>query len=406
MATVEKRGDGYKITVSNGYNIHGKQIRARMTWTPPEGMTKRQIEKELQRQAVLFEEAVKSGKATTKDVRFVDFSERFMRDHIRVNRKPNTVARYERDLKRINEFLGHVKLSKITPADITAFSASLQQDGIKQDGGKLAPSSVNTIMRTLSAALGYAVKWGYIPTNPAENAEWPGQGESDPAYLDEQEARVFLSKLQDEPIRWRALIICDLLSGLRRGELLGLQWPDIDFTNHLVHIRRTWNYLGKNTGCYFATPKSSRSRRPVHLSTSFFVTLLEYKQWQDQRRCDLGDAWEGSPDDPRVFTTDAGAPVNPTVPTWWLSKFTKRIGIQHLSIHSLRHTYASLMIADEVPVVEVSNQLGHAKPSTTTNVYGHVIASAHAKSIATLDRFNDILIAADPQPPLEKASGQ
>jgi len=392
MATVEKRGSSYKIIVSNGYDIHGKQIRARMTWTPEPGMTPRQVEKELQRQAVLFEDAVKSGKATSKDVRFIDFSERFMRDHIRVNRKPNTAARYERDLKRINEFLGHIKLGRITPSDITAFSAALQQNGVKSDGGKLAPSSVNTIMRTLSAALGYAVKWGYISTNPAENAEWPGQGESDPAYLDEEEARIFLAQLQKEPIRWRALIICDLLSGLRRGELLGLQWPDIDFKNHLIHIRRTWNYLGKAKGCYFATPKSARSRRPIHLSDAFFITLQDYKQWQDQRRAEMGDAWQGAESDPRVFTTDTGAPVNPTVPTWWLSKFTKRIGIRHLSVHSLRHTYASLMIANEVPVVEVSNQLGHANPSTTTNVYGHVIASAHAKNIATMDRFNDILI--------------
>lgn len=392
MATVEKRGDTYKITVSNGYDIHGKQIRVRMTWVPEPGMTRRQIEKELQRQTVLFEDAVKCGKVTTKDVRFIDFSAQFMQNHIRVNRKPNTAARYERDLRRINEFLGHIKLSKITPSDITAFSAYLQQDGAKSGGGKLAPSSVNTVMRTLSATLGYAVKWGYISSNPAENAEWPSQGESDPAYLDEAEARTFLSQIQKEPIRWRALIICDLLSSLRRGELLGLQWPDIDFKNRLVHIRRTWNYLGKEKGCYFATPKSSRSCRPVHLSDAFFITLQDYKQWQDQRRTELGDAWEGTENDPRVFTTDAGAPVNPTVPTWWLSKFTKRIGIQHLSIHSLRHTYASLMIVDEVPVVEVSSQLGHAKPSTTTNVYGHVIASAHAKSIATMDRFNDILI--------------
>ena len=403
MATVEKRGRAYRITVSHGYDIHGRQIRHKMTWTPDPGMTARQEEKELNRQVVLFEESVKTGGARVNgNVRFKAFSERFMNDHIKVNRKPNTIARYERDLKRINDAIGHMRLSQITPADINAFAAVLQSDGAKASGGKLAPSSVNTILRTLSAALGYAVKWGYIPTNPALSSEGPGQVYSEANYMDEADARLFLEKLQEQPIKWRALFTCDLLSGLRRGELLGLQWPDVDFDAHLIHIRRTWNYT-PDQGCYFETPKSNRSRRPIHLPTAFFVTLLEYKRWQDERRLLLGDVWMGKPDDLRVFTSENGAPIFPTSPTWWLSKFTKSIGIEHLSVHSLRHTYASLMIADDVPIVEISNQMGHARSSTTTNIYGHVIAAAHAKGLSTLNKFNDILIP--PERP-KKVSGE
>lgn len=395
MATIEKRGRAYRITVSHGYDIHGRQIRHKMTWTPNPGLTARQEEKELNRQVVLFEETVKTGGARVNgSVRFQAFSERFMDDHIKVNRKPNTVARYERDLKRINEAMGHMKLSQITPADINAFAAFLQADGVKVSGGKLAPSSVNTILRTLSAALGYAVKWGYIPSNPALNAEGPGQVYREANYMDEAEARRFLNELQTQPIKWRALFTCDLLSGLRRGELLGLQWPDIDFDSHIAHIRRTWNYTSKQ-GCYFGPPKSNRSRRPVHLPAAFFITLQSYKRWQDEQHLMLGDAWKGKPEDPRVFTTDEGAPMFPTSPTWWLSKFTKSIGVEHLSIHALRHTYASLMIADNIPIVEVSSQMGHARSSTTTNIYGHVIAAAHAKGLSTLDKFDDILIQPD-----------
>ena len=197
--------------------------------------------------------------------------------------------------------------------------------------------------------------------------------------------------MQQQPIKWRALVICDLLSGFRRGELLGLQWQDIDFNNHLVHIRRTWNYTGKG-GCYFSTPKSARSRRPVHLSPAFFAILKEYKFWQDQQHVLLGDAWKGKDNDPRVFTTDDGSPIFPTSPTWWISKFSRKIGVQQISTHSLRHTYASLMISDEVPIVEVSKQLGHARASTTTDYYGHVIAAAHAKGIRTMSKFDDFIV--------------
>jgi integrase len=105
----------------------------------------------------------------------------------------------------------------------------------------------------------------------------------------------------------------------------------------------------------------------------------------------LGDAWKGTLDDDRVFTTDDGLPMFPTAPTQWFHKFIKRVELPEVSVHSLRHTYASLMIADEVPIVEISSQLGHARTSTTENVYGHVIASAHAKALLTFDKFDGLL---------------
>ena len=208
--------------------------------------------------------------------------------------------------------------------------------------------------------------------------------------MDENEARFFLNELKKKSIKWRTLFSCDLLSGLRRGELLGLQWPDIDFDQHLVYIRRTWNYTPVK-GCYFGEPKSKRSKRPFHLPDAFFSLLLEYKEWQENQRILLGDAWVGTADDPRVFTSEDGSPIFPTSPSQWLNKFTQEIGLKHLSIHSLRHTFASLMIADDVPIVEVSSQMGHARASTTTNIYGHVIDAAHAKGLRTLDKFNDLL---------------
>ena len=119
------------------------------------------------------------------------------------------------------------------------------------------------------------------------------------------------------------------------------------------------------------------------------MMLLEYKTWQDGQRERLGDAWEDQ--DGRVFTTDAGAPVFPDSVTQWFSAFIARSGMPKVTVHSLRHTYASLMIADGVPLVVVSKQLGHAQTSTTANIYAHAIASAQAKAMQTFDRFNDLV---------------
>lgn len=466
MATIQKQGRGYKITVSQGYDCNGKRIRQYMTWVPEPGMTERQIKKELSRQAVLFEEKVLSGTAVNGNIRFADFAEIFLRDYARPYLKAATLASYEQKIRRFNQAIGHIKLNALRAAHINSFYQNLQEDGIKTQitavskidlrreiyaqcrslrafskkagvaystlnsavhgkpvrkwsadtiahalgmetskaftvmtqTGPIDPATVLAYHGTLSAILNRAVKWGYIQHNPANNAEKPSLRRREAAYLEEEDARRLLELLQAEPIHWRAPIIFDLMSGLRRGELLGLRWQDADLDKHTVSIRQTSNYLpGK--GVYVDTPKTASSARPLLLSTAAIMILLEYKDWQDAQRDRLGDAWEDQ--DGRIFTTATGAPIPPDSVTQWFRKFIARSGMPKVTIHSLRHTYASLMIADGVPLVVVSHQLGHAKTSTTANIYTHIIASAQAKAVQTFDRFNDLV---GPGPDAEQLS--
>lgn len=264
------------------------------------------------------------------------------------------------------------------------------------DNTPLAPGTIHTYHRVLSAVLFRAVKWGYIQSNPASRADLPSIANRKARYLDEPDARRLLELLRDEPIKWRAIMTFDLLSGLRRGELAGLRWQDVDFDNQTITICQTSNYI-PTKGVYVDTPKTATSNRPLRLSRSAFLLLLEYKAWQDAQREKLGDAWKD--EDGRVFTTDEGAPMFPDSISQWFTKFVKRTGLPKVTVHSLRHTYASIMIADGTPLVVVSHQLGHAQASTTANIYAHVIASAEARAAQTFDRFNDIIApaAAEPQ---------
>lgn len=124
----------------------------------------------------------------------------------------------------------------------------------------LAPASVISYHRTLSSILGRAVKWGYIQINPADAAEKLSLGPQEAPYLEETDARRLLELLQAEPIRWRAIITFDLLSGLRRQEFLGLRWQDVDLDQHTITIKQTSNYLpGK--GMYVSTTKTASSAR-------------------------------------------------------------------------------------------------------------------------------------------------
>lgn len=475
MATVEKRGASYRITVAAGLDLSGKQIRRRMTWKPDEKMTPRQIEKELTRQVVRFEEQVRNGGLSADaSIRFAEFAEKYMSEYGRQNLKPTTLDNYTRNLVRINQALGHIRLKDLKPLHIQAFVNNLMEEGIREhktatgmpalsawirrcgrsltalskDAGvarqtlsnaangvpvsvssakkisaligrppealfdihddmtPLAPATVHAYHRTLSSILDRAVLWQIIPSNPAERTALPSLSGRKAKYLDEPDAKRMLELLQAEPIKWRALIVFDLLSGLRRAELLGLRWGDVDMEAQTIRIVQTSNYVS-GVGVYTGTPKTEDSVRYLRISQTAVQILLEYKAWQDDMRDKLGDAWKGDPADDRIFTGETGKPVFPTSPTQWMRKFIQRTGLASSTVHTLRHTYASLLIADGTPLVVVANNLGHAQVSTTNNIYAHVIAASEAKAAEVIDRFAEdihpkVTPAPDSQGPVTK----
>lgn len=399
------------------------------------------MEKELNRQIARFEEQVKTGSiAAEGNIRFADFAERYMVDYGRPNLKPTTLSNYQRNLVRINQAIGHIRLKDLTTFHINSFYRNLQEESIRSrevatckvdlreligtqrgamtafekrsgvsrasaeaiaaaldmkteklfdladHGEPLAPATIRSYHRTISSILEKAVKWNCILNNPAEGAELPSMVGHKARYLDEPDARKMLQLLQAEPIKWRAPITFDLLSGLRRAELLGLRWQDVDLDTGVLHIVQTSNYVS-GTGVYVSTPKTEGSDRYLKVSRTDILMLLEYKAWQDDMREKMGDAWEGTAEDDRIFTNEVGRPMFPTSLTQWRGKFIKRSGLPPACVHSLRHTYASLLIAEGTPLVVVSNNLGHTQVSTTSDIYSHVVASAEAKAAQVTDKF-------------------
>lgn len=457
MATAVKRGNSYKITVSCGYDVNGKQIRKHMTWTPEPGMTERQIAKELERQKILFEERCKHQTAYDGNIRLAEFTEVFMEEYARKNLKAKTLFDYTTKMEAVNQALGHIKLSDLRPGHIAAFYSNLQEEGIRKrqlatprldfrkllkdrgftfpalansagvstwipsqlvrgkkisrecaeqvaealqerfetlfevvkDPSPLSAGTIHCHHRVLSAVLSRAVKWGYIDKNPATLVELPSIAGRQANYLDEQDVKRLFELLKDEPVKWRTLISFAVLSGLRRGELAGLRWEDVNFADCTITIQQTGNYV-PGEGIFTDTPKTRKSSRPLKLSRVAFLLLHDYKLWQEEQKEAFGDAWKDQ--DGRVFTSDDGAPLMPDSITTWFRKFIKRSGLPKVTLHGLRHTYASLMIADGVPLVAVSKQLGHAQPSTTANIYAHAIAAAEAKAAQTFDKFDSVIL--------------
>lgn len=392
MATARKKGRGYEIRVSCGIDINGKKLGKSKTWIPDEGMTQKQIEKELARQKVLFEEEVKNGICPDNKIRFVDFSKRWMDEYAKVNLTIKTYARYEIYLKRINQGIGHLKLKDITPLQLNAFYRSLEADGINQrkrydengnliNNGKLAPKTILDHHRVISKILATAVKWGLLEKNVAMRADPPKVPHREISYLNEKEVRQMLTLLEKEPIQYQTMITLLVYTGIRRGELCGLEWKDIDFENQVMHVVRSAQYIGNKT-MITKEPKTKSGIRHFSLSIHACILLKKYKRWQLEQKFSAGDRWEESD---RLFTSWNGKPIHPDTVTDWFSKFIKRSGLPYVTLHSLRHTNATLMIAEGTDVCTVSRRLGHANTATTLNIYAHALKSKDREAANMLD---------------------
>ncbi len=454
MATIQKRGNSYRFTVSCGYTTDGKQVRKTMTWTPPDGMTVRKAEREAQHQAALFEEKCRSGQVLDGSIKFAAFAEKWMKDYAEKNMKPTTIHIYQSLLVRINSAIGNIRIDKIQPHHLMAFYNNLTEEGIRFDarcrkrddfeahlpvaqaafakqigvglhvvrffvrGNNIKRSnaekisaalnlplesifepagrntlSANTVSRhhqLISSILETAVQWQLIPANPCRRVKAPRVPRKEARYLDADQATRLIALLDKEPIMYRTMILLLLNTGFRRGELCGLEWKDIDFENAVIEVRRNSLYLA-DRGVYVGTPKTANSRRAIKIPTDCIPMLKEYRAWQAQERLKVGDQWH---DHDRLFTRWNGEPINPDAVSGWFHNFVKRNDLPPITLHSLRHTNASLLIAAGTNLRTVSARLGHSNASTTATIYAHAIKSADAVAAEAL---NDILSLKTPK---------
>lgn len=296
--------------VSCGYDTNGKQIVRQKTWTPDKNMTPKQIEKEVNRQAVLFEEECKNG-YQSKAVKFEAFAEEWFAEYAKPNLRNTTYERLLQLRKRIYGAIGHLRMDKITPRQIQFFVNSLSKDGANERTGKpLAPKTIRHNLSLISDIFSYAVKMGVVSYNPCSKVTIPkGEAKEKMIYTIE-EVTEFLKLLEDEPLKYRVFFNLAVFSGFRRGELLGLEWKDVDFENNLISVRRTSCYTAKK-GIYTDTTKTKRSQRTIKFPASVMELLKQFKAEQDELVQQVGDKWI---DSDRLFVKWNGEPMNNNTP--------------------------------------------------------------------------------------------
>lgn len=376
MATIRKRGDSYQIRVSVGYDTKRNHKEQAMTWKPEPGMTQRQIEKELNRQAVMFEESVNHGFKTSA-MKFQELAEEWFENYAKNALRSTTYERMLQLTHRVYPAIGHLRIDKITARHLQGFVNSLAKEGANEKTGKpLAPKTIRHNLSFISDVFSYAVRMELISDNPCSKVVIPKGEVKEKQIYSQEEMELLLTRIMDEPVKYKAFFFLIAYSGFRRSEMLSLEWKDIDFQTGVIHIQRTSNYT-KTNGIYTDTTKTESSVRFVKVPMEVIDVLLLYKEEQDEERIKLGSKWH---DTDRLFVKYDGQPMNPQTPYGWLKEFCEKNDFPFYGIHQFRHLHTSLLIGAGIDPTTVSSILGHSQVSTTLNLYSHMLRENQIKA--------------------------
>lgn len=246
---------------------------------------------------------------------------------------------------------------------------------LEQDTTPLSAKSLLAYHRLIHTILHEAEREMLVVYNAATKATPPKDAKKDPNYFQPEQIEAILKALDTEPLKWRLATHLLIVTGCRRGEIMGLKWEKIDFTTNQIRIDSALKYL-PDMGIYEGGTKTGNTRT-LYLPEETMRLLRQHRRDCLELRLKNGDRWK---DTGYVFVRDDGTPMNPDSIGSWLSKFSARHNLPHINPHAFRHTVASVLIANGTDVVTVSKQLGHHKISTTEDFYSHLIEKNKEKA--------------------------
>ncbi len=311
--------------------------------------------------------------------------------------RPSTWLSYQKNVERhIVPVLGHLPLQRLTPAQLAAFYRSLLEHGRRDGHGGLAPKTIRNIHGALHAALKDAVRWGYLARNVAAAADLPKGMAPEMHVWSPEQLRAFLDHVRNDRLYGAWLLLAT--TGMRRGEVAGLRWVDVDLDAGRVSPRRPRVVV--NYEVVVSEPKTAKGRRSLALDPATLAALREHRVRQLEDRLAVGPRWQ---DSGLVFTWPDGRPLHPERFSRWFEQHARAAGLPRIRLHDVRHSYATAALAAGIPAKVVSERLGHANIAITMDTYSHVLPGLDAQAAGTVARL--ILGDADNDPtrPVDKA---
>jgi len=343
----------WKLIVEKGTDSNGTRIRVCETYIG--------LKQEAEARFAQMKVEVKGGyyienKKITMEKLLTDWLE-----NAKLTIAPKTYDTYKIYTKNIVKCIGHIELKNINPKILEDFYNELRVNT------KYSPKTILHHYNIINTSLNKGVIWGYIMNNPNFKVQKPKITKTEVICYTPDEVKVLLKALQEEPLKYQALIYLAIDSGARRGEIIGLNWSDIDFFGSTININKSIQYTPEK-GIFEKSTKTENSNRKVYISDITLNILKKYQSEQLRHRLVLGSKWIQND---RVFTTEFGSTMHPDSAGDILDRVTKKHAIKRVNFHALRHTSISLMIASGIQAQIISKKSGHSSIQTTHNIYSH-----------------------------------
>jgi integrase len=380
MAAIRERPPGsnkWYVIVSLGRNEYGKPVQKWIRLRSARNKT------EAKREAVRIEHELNAGswvppsKLTVGDL-LVEWL-----TSAKPRLSPKTYQEYERIIIRhLIPALGRVPLDRVSPLTLEHYFARKRVDGRLDGPGGLSELTLRHHFAILHRAFRQAVRWRYLTFNPTDGIDPPvGTAAEQSTYSDAETVQLLRAVEVDAELHVPVVLAATL--GMRRGEILGLKWSDVDLTNQTLTIRRALQET-KELGLFEKSPKTPGSRRRVALPQLVVDVLREHQVRQRQALAELTGA---VPLDGYVCARADGRPWRPNNFSERYARFLSESGLRAIPFKNLRHTHATSLLRSGVPAKIVSERLGHSRIGTTMDIYSHVTPDMQADAAARVDEL-------------------
>ena len=353
--SIRQRSPGtWELTIDAGRDPLGRRRRKYVTVRG----TKAQAQRKLRELLSTMDRGID---ISTDKILLRDWLDRWMRDVIIPQRRQNTRERYQGIIRlHINPALGNVEIAKLSPYQVQAFESSLTVSG-------MAPEGVGLVHRVMSGAMRYAMRMEIVHRNTVSLVSPPPVAKRETHAPTVQAVRDTLSLAKSENHHLLACIHLIAFTGVRRGEALGLTWDNVNL--HAGQMRIVASLVKtRGQGILLELPKTASGRRVIDLDAGTADVLIDHRARQDDIKQTMRDAYN---DRGRVFSGAQGEWINPAQLTRAIRSLGDRCGVQDLTVRSLRHFHASVMLQSGQNPVVVSKRLGHANVSITSDIYAH-----------------------------------
>jgi len=380
--TYEKTGNNsYRLTITVNKKRHRKTVKV-------------EKESELQRLLIQFAKEIREADyVEPSKIKLSQFIELWIERFAKKTYAPST---YKSRMNCLNTYIlpefGNRAIGSITKNELSDFLHDLMKDGTRRDGkgGGLSAGTVETIHRALQSVFKFAKERSHIQVNPMENVKKPKIEVKDKEVYSTDEISKVIELLEGEDPKWKILVLLAIFTGMRRGEITGLEWKHIDFENSVINVQQSLTYTDKTY--HVRQPKTKSSIRSIGLPSQFLSELKAFHHQAKKDRLASEELWNNGGyffvfTSPRTIEnkTVFGHPFNPSSVTTWWRRFIKRNDLNFIPFHNLRHTSATWLIMSGENIKTVSSRLGHSKIQTTLDIYTKALQEAD--KVAS-DKFN------------------